>query len=72
MTDLYVQIVNTPADQWLYKGELEDLLSTHLIELLKEHGITTDAWSESHAIAILATHGVHVHLVDHFGQPLEY
>lgn len=63
----------TGKDTWILAGEEEDLLVSHLIRLMGKHGVVSAAWSESHAIHLLAEEaGVKVHLIDEDGELVEY
>lgn len=59
-------------DFFMFEGKREDLVGTHLIEIMKRHKIHADAWSESHALSILNENGVDVFIVDTHGIPLEW
>ena len=69
---MYEIVYLNSTDQWLMGGVAEDLLSSHLTQLLAKHNVVKDAWSESHAIQLLADIGVGVELVGDDGFPVEY
>lgn len=62
----------TQDDRFEMDGQLEDLLGTHLLKIMKRKGIYEEAWSESHALAILAEYNVKVTLLDEYGESMEY
>lgn len=72
MAKKYVILYDEMLDQYFMDGVAEDLIGTHLVVLIEKHAIRETAWSESHAIAILAEHNISVEIITGSGQPLEW